>query len=404
MDARLILAGQQPDFVNVLAQSNQAAQERINFDQQNALTSTLRQNGPGILAGDPNALNALARFDPQAALGVQQTRLGMDATRQDMAFSAERMQMAREQAKQAAAAQIAEQRDKLTKEQLAAEQQKITAALSGAGQAYKSGNKAAYDAFLSARGLDPAEYPFEQFPMISATFDGVLEAMKDAESVFAAPTAEVDPPAGYMLIDPANPARGVQLIPGYTPKDSGMTVYGPDGQPIVTTGGGKPLTEGQSKDNVFATRAEGALAQLEPVAETLTSRAGQVAEAVPFGLGRGFQGDAYQVAKNSGDEFLQAILRKDTGAAITEQEQRLYGDTYLPRPGDGKAVIQAKKEARARAVEALKAGMDPRQIAMTEQALIKAAARVEGDTAPAASAPASPPQRLRYNPATGDFE
>jgi hypothetical protein len=73
MNSGIILAGQQPDLVNVLSQSNQAAQQRIGFDRQNAIANMYQQQGPGIAAGDQDALNALARFDPMAAMGVTDT-------------------------------------------------------------------------------------------------------------------------------------------------------------------------------------------------------------------------------------------------------------------------------------------------------------------------------------------
>ena len=162
-------------------------------------------------------------------------------------------------------------------------------------------------------------------------------------------------------------------------------IYGPDGQPIVTrgpAGSSKPFTEGQSKDVVYATRAQGALDALDPVAEALTSR-GDVAKGyVPFGLGADYQNPDYQIAETAGNEFLQAILRKDTGAAITPAEQSLYGETYLPRPGDGPERLAYKAEARKRAITAIKAGMSPAQIVAQENAL-------SGGTPPPAAPPAA---------------
>jgi hypothetical protein len=132
----------------------------------------------------------------------------------------------------------------------------------------------------------------------------------------------------------------------------------------------KPFTEGQSKDVVYATRAQGALQVLEPVAEELTSLGSQVAGYDPTGIVRSrVQSPEYQVARNAGDEFLQAILRKDTGAAITRDEQTLYGETYLPQPGDGPEVLEAKRAARQRAVAAINAGMSPAQMIAAEKAL-----------------------------------
>ena len=228
-------------------------------------------------------------------------------------------------------------------------------------------------------------------------------------------------PSGTMWIDPNNRAAGVKPIPGYrepladpiadlkaraaaagiqegTPEyqqfmlnngktETGMVIES-DGQggfrmvqgAGAAAAGAKPFTEGQSKDIVFATRAEGALASLDPIANALTSRGEVAADWLPMGLGGGMQTDEYQVAKTAGDEFLQAILRKDTGAAITTQEQALYGETYLPRPGDSPARLQYKQEARKRAVEALKGGMSPAQIIAQEKALEKAGAAAPPDT------------------------
>jgi hypothetical protein len=134
----------------------------------------------------------------------------------------------------------------------------------------------------------------------------------------------------------------------------------------------KPFTEGQSKDVVYATRARGALEALEPVAGALTSRIGRTTDYDPTGLSQSyFQSDEYQVAKTAGDEYLQAILRKDTGAAITRDEQILYGGTYLPQLGDNEARLQYKAQARRRAIDAIEAGMSPAQVVAQEKALMR---------------------------------
>lgn len=45
-------------------------------------------------------------------------------------------------------------------------------------------------------------------------------------------------------------------------------------------------------------------------------------------------------------ESMAALLRKDTGAAITDQEFELYFPMYYPQPGDSKEVVMQKKAAR----------------------------------------------------------
>lgn len=132
------------------------------------------------------------------------------------------------------------------------------------------------------------------------------------------------------------------------------------------TNASKPLNEGQSKNVLYTTKAEGALANLNKVASELTSRTDQVAGAVPFGLGRGFQDPKYQAAQQAANEFLTAILRKETGAAITQEETQIYGSVYLPQPGDSPEVLQQKAESRTRAVDALRRGMTPAELLALE--------------------------------------
>lgn len=130
----------------------------------------------------------------------------------------------------------------------------------------------------------------------------------------------------------------------------------------------KPMTEGQSKDTVYATRATGALGLIDQFGDALTSLPETVGGQVP-GVGNYMKSPEFQQAEQAGKEFLQAILRKDTGAAITKPETEEYGTVYLPRPGDSPQVLAQKKISRFRAVEAMKAGMPPQAILAMEKAL-----------------------------------
>lgn len=185
-------------------------------------------------------------------------------------------------------------------------------------------------------------------------------------------------------IDFANAKRG-----------AGTVVYDPaTGNPIVQMGGpagaGKPLTEGQSKDTVYFTRASGALDKLDENDEVLTSYWEDTAN-MGGALGRKMQSPEYQVAQTAGNEFLQAVLRKDTGAAITQDEQVLYGDTYIPRPGDSPERIAYKREARRRALAAMKAGMPPQAILAAERAMAGPTA-APGMGSPQPAQPSIPPE------------
>lgn len=145
---------------------------------------------------------------------------------------------------------------------------------------------------------------------------------------------------------------------------------GPNGEVNFSQGGAvKPLTEAQSKDAVYATRATNALPLLNKYEDSLLSLGENVADGIPMNLGRYAQSEEYQVARDAGRDFLATILRKDTGAAITQQEEDIYGKMFLPQPGDKAAAIQAKKQRRALAVEAIKAGMPTNAIENMAKAL-----------------------------------
>lgn len=160
----------------------------------------------------------------------------------------------------------------------------------------------------------------------------------------------------------------------------------------------KPMTEGQSKDTVYATRAEGALKIFDEIESGLTGQQGVVGSTVGQlpGVGNFLKSGDFQRAEQAGAEFLQAVLRKDTGAAITPGEQALYGETYLPRPGDTPEVMAQKKAARQRAIAAINAGMPPQAILAKEQALAKGGQPQ--------AAPAQGQKRMKFNPETGELE
>ncbi len=176
-----------------------------------------------------------------------------------------------------------------------------------------------------------------------------------------------------------------------------LSVTLPDGT-IINQGPGKPLTESQSKDTVFSTRAAGALPVIDQYGDALTSFGENVAGRAPL-IGNYMKTPQYQQAQQAGDEFLQAILRKDTGAAITREEKSEYGAVYLPQPGDSPQVLQQKRVSRRRALEAIQAGMPPQAVLAQEKALsnTNAATGNKGDMGGA-------PRIRTYNPSTGELE
>ncbi len=137
-------------------------------------------------------------------------------------------------------------------------------------------------------------------------------------------------------------------------------------------GGSVKLTEQQSKDLGYYARGNEANAQLATQGDALTAREtdgrsklrGMLDTAVrgtPFvgdsAVGNSLVSAERQQAEQSGREVLSAILRKDTGAAITNQEMDIYGEMYLPQAGDSEEVLNQKAEARTRALASIRGGL-----------------------------------------------
>jgi len=174
------------------------------------------------------------------------------------------------------------------------------------------------------------------------------------------------------------------------------------------------LTEGQGKDIVYFSRGRDSNALLQKFGGNLLMTQGNqgargildsALRGLPFvgdsGLVNGLISSDRQQAQQAAAEFLSAILRKDTGAAITKQEFDIYGPMYLPMPGDSAATLEQKAVARQGALEGIKAGLGNAQAAIPAP---RERSRLEMPSAAAAFGgsvpPAAPVQRAR-NPQTG---
>lgn len=164
-------------------------------------------------------------------------------------------------------------------------------------------------------------------------------------------------PAGYRFTESGD----LQFIPG-GPADparkgpaGGTVVQNPDGSTTIVPGPPK-LNEGQSKDVGFVTRARTVGPQLDAVEADLTDMDSAMGSSVPL-VGNYLQSDKYRLANQLGREFVALVLRKDSGAAVTDQEMARYTDTYLPKPGDDPTTLARKREARSTFVQGLEAGL-----------------------------------------------
>lgn len=128
---------------------------------------------------------------------------------------------------------------------------------------------------------------------------------------------------------------------------------GPNGEVRVRTG---KLTEVQSKDIGFFNRGAAAEIDLRDREEALLQLRSQQGGRIPV-VGNYLKSPEYRAAEVPARQFLAALLRKDTGAAVTDREFELYGAMFLPVPGDDEQTMALKRRARAVALKSIRTGL-----------------------------------------------
>lgn len=168
MDTRMIPAGRAPDIMGAYSNGLATAAQQQEIGRVNALNRLYQEAGPQIMAGQPQALNRLAQFDPGVALGVQQTR-------EDMAYNAEDLALRKAQAKAEAEKLLAENAAALDAQTAQQHRQEMMGTLAGGAMAYDQGPQA-FEAWAKQIGL-PLTY--DGFRSWAAQTAGELEAVDE---------------------------------------------------------------------------------------------------------------------------------------------------------------------------------------------------------------------------------
>lgn len=150
----------------------------------------------------------------------------------------------------------------------------------------------------------------------------------------------------------------------------GETITLPDGTVVNTGVSGIPpkLTEVQGKAQLFGSRAAEAdriLAELEGKYSPAAINSKMAAESV-WGVGGtlGAVGNKMlskesQKAEQAQRDFVNAILRLESGAVISDQEFGNAKKQYFPQPGDSKEVLEQKARNRQLAIDGLRVMAGP---------------------------------------------
>lgn len=139
-------------------------------------------------------------------------------------------------------------------------------------------------------------------------------------------------------------------------------VLGADGKPIQ---GGKALTESQGKATGMALRAQTAhdiLTNLEDAGTKTPSLIKQGAASIPLIGGAlamganklGIPSSEQNRVEQAQRDFVNAALRVESGASISESEFSNAQKQYFPQPGDDAATIEQKRRNRETEIQSLK--------------------------------------------------
>jgi hypothetical protein len=181
----------------------------------------------------------------------------------------------------------------------------------------------------------------------------------------AAPAAA--PMAGAGIPGARMPAAPVQAIPGMT---SVLDQQAPATAPVAGTplrGKGTAMTESQSNATAYGMRMKEANAILDDLSKKGVLK-GAVIEGTPLiggALGQalpsvlGGTSAAQQQVNQAKSNFITAVLRKESGAVISDSEFDREDKKYFPQINDNAAVIKQKENARKLAIKAIEVQAGP---------------------------------------------
>jgi hypothetical protein len=165
----------------------------------------------------------------------------------------------------------------------------------------------------------------------------------------ADPLTQLDPDKVPVIRDPSVPG-------GYRKLDIGAGLTG--NNPYMTPG-----NVDQQKEGSYATRAAIGNDLLNKYEDAGLSRAEDIkstTENGPLGAIPGVAGSMTSPQRKGFEQaekaFINALLRRDSGAAISADEYKRYRAEFVPALGDDEQTLRQKGEARRQAVQSLMAG------------------------------------------------
>jgi hypothetical protein len=127
----------------------------------------------------------------------------------------------------------------------------------------------------------------------------------------------------------------------------------------VDVAGGANLNVSQGQNSGFLLRAQDADKVIGGLNNEGTSMWNKIANKAPLGLGNYVVSDDAQKLDQAKRDFINAVLRQESGAVISPEEFANADKQYFPQPGDSEAVIQQKANNRQNAIQGFRLRSGP---------------------------------------------
>jgi hypothetical protein len=166
----------------------------------------------------------------------------------------------------------------------------------------------------------------------------------------------------YREIDDGAGGKTLVRIEKSTGKASKVDVSGTSGAPANPFMTGGKMNEAQSKDALYASRMLNAEEVLrDPAIISAAQSAGERLKQELPGAGKYYNLNSveYQKFDQAQRDFINATLRRESGAVISPDEFANARKQYFPAPGDSPQVLTQKAANRRTAIEGIGAGAGP---------------------------------------------
>lgn len=140
---------------------------------------------------------------------------------------------------------------------------------------------------------------------------------------------------------------GKRLTPG-----EAASLGVPYGTTRAEAAGKMPATEGQKKEATYATRMARANKVVGDMEGAIANQ-GTIGQAIQKAVPNFLKTDETQVFEQAKRDFMNAVLRQESGAVISPSEFANADTQYFPQPGDSRAVLEQKRINRQIALDGL---------------------------------------------------